>query len=387
MTNEISNEQNTINDTFVKLHNLYFTTTLVSIVDLVNQTSVEYCEKKGKKKNHENLQKTCNDILVHYKNKDKNDNNNDNNGKSNLSERKIILKIYSVMRINTDLLIKRSHELFDLKDENKNMLTIIPGCDIGLVYKKLKEDDAVRLWKLLSVLFITVTRLVHSLCGDKIKTKYKDIINNATNQLTKQLLDEGVDIEKMLFNPFLGLGNDNDNGDGKGICVDDLFNQITSSLKEGQNGTGIESLMNIEYITKTLGVNIDDIDKDIREKCKDITDEEIESVSGQISEFFGGKGDNDVKEVCGTLVKHVIKDVRDNGIRDMLNNGKNKTFENVEKELGKKKLKKVAKKMHKVVQNKNIPNMGKGGNILSGFMENIMKNKISGDGLFKKSGK
>ena len=397
-----------MNDTFIKLHNLYFTATLVSLVELVKKTSIEYCERKNKtSKSHSILQTMCLVTLKHYKKNapktniesEDNDegsisiggeNNNDakeevgskevenNEEEERLSERKILVKIYSIMRSNTDLLLERDPELFNLKDNKKVIMTIIPGIDIGLIYKRLSEEDEKRIWRLLSVLFITVTRMVHAISGKKIKKKHKDKIKSTNEALEKQLSEEGINVQQMLFNPFLGLGED-----GEDFGIDSLF---AGSDPKGKGGA--DSLLNIESVAQKLGINIDELDKNIREKCKDITDEEINAVTGKITEIFGGDGDENVSDVCGTMIKHVIDDVKEHGIKDMKKTTKN-TLKKTEKDLGKKKLKKAAKKMKKFVEKKHkgLANIaGAKGGDMNGLVSNIIQDHITGGDMLSKLG-
>ena len=366
------------NDTFIKLHNLYFTATLVSIVEIVKQGSIDYCQRKKKtNKNNLVLQKMCNDLLLHYK-KDSSDNidnldtgdkvdnlgTGDNVDKAVLSERKVLVKIYSMLRTHSEFLLDKNPELFNIKDEKNIIQTIIPGVDIGLVYKKLSESDTKRIWKLFSLLFITSTRIVHSISGDKIKEKYKELVKNASDKLEKYLEDEGINVKQMLFNPFLGLGEDNEN-----YGLDELFAGLDKNPSEpGKH-------MDIESIVKNLGINIDDLDKNIREKCKDITDDEINTVTGKITEIFGGEGDSTINEVCSTMIKHVIEDVKDHGIKDMKKTTQN-TFSKIEKEIGKKKLKKAVNKMKKKV---GTYKGGAGGT--SGIINELINNHIQGEGV------
>lgn len=364
LANNTEDTTDNTDDTFIKLHNLYFTATLISIVELVKQTSIDYCEKKGKtSKNNMVLQEMCSNILSHYK-KDGSE-NNENNEK--LSERQVLIKIYSTMRTYSDFLLNRSSELFDIKDQNNKIQTIIPGIDIGLIYKKLSEQDQLRLWKLFSLLFITCTRIVHSINGEKIKPKHKENVKTTNEKLEKYLEEQGINVKQMLFNPFLGLGEDNTN-----YGLNELFAGIINSPEEGNK------TMNIESLIKMVGLNIDDLDKNIREKCKDITDDEINAVTGQITDFFGdGDGDSTINQVCGTMIKHVIKDVKDNGIKNMTQTAKN-TFGKIEKDIGKKKLKKAMKKMKNKVENK----YGKGGKTNpSGIINEIINNQIKGEGV------
>lgn len=307
----------------IKLNNIHFATSIVSITEMVQKKSKEYMEEYGSNsKSHMVLQKKCATTLNHYR-----------DSSSTLDESKIIKKVYRTLRDNMELLTNKDPKLFDIKDPSTNRLvTIIPGVDIGLLYPLLEEKEQTRLWQFLSLLFISNVNMVHAV--NQVKKERKEKIDECVKTLKKSLVDTGIDINGILFNPYVGLSGSTEYG------ITELYAGEDPTTK----GEGGMQTVKLEKIAGMLGINVDDMSNDLMEKCKNITDEEIDEVINNVTSMVGVSGDNDVNSVCGTMIKHVLKDIKENGIDNLTQTAHN-TINKMEKEMDIKKMKKTASKM------------------------------------------
>ena len=173
----------------------HFVASVVSVLEQINDKSVQISES-GLTKHHERLQNACGKILNNYR-----------NDTESFEEGKIIKKVYKTMRDNITYLMEKNGALFTVKDPENRIITIIPGIDIGLIYKHFDDDDKVKFWQYIHLMFISSAKMIHNVNDkNKLSDKNKIIIDNI-EILERDLTKTGLTVKGMLFNPFIGLGS------------------------------------------------------------------------------------------------------------------------------------------------------------------------------------
>lgn len=350
----------------IKLNKTHFITSIVTITELVKETSVKHIERTGKtSKNHVFLQKMCNSTLSYYKS------DGDNNKK--FDESKIIKKIYRTLRDNMELLLNNNDDLFNIKDSTTNkLITIIPGVDVGLVYSKLSDRSKTELWKSFYLLYISTVNMVHTV--NTVKGERKIKIDECTTELKKRLAEKGMNVRGMLFNPFIGIEGSDEFG------ITELYTQGPMENKSDNGGTA-----GIENIAKLVGFDIEKVTQNLSDQLKDITDEQIGEVTEKIKGIMGAEGDDEVSDVCGSLIKGVLSDIKSNGMTDLRQTAKNtmERMENdIENNMTKEKMEKTAGKMMGFMK-KSYKKLGKMkdakgnniGSLLSGALKTYMNSE------------
>ena len=92
--------------------------------------------------------------------------------------------------------------------------------------------------------------------------------------------------------------------------------------------------------------------KDLEE---DVKEEEIQDATKNITNIIGANDDPDVADVCNTLVRSIVDNLKENGISDMMG-----TLQSISQSVGDKidpnKMKKTANTMNGFMQNsQNVP--------------------------------
>ena len=310
----------------------HFITAVVSIMDTLKDKSIELMETSGSKaKYHDRLQKCCDKILVQYR-----------SDTDNLNEGKIIKKVYKTLRDNLTLLRDKDGALFTVKDSDNKIMTIIPGIDIGLIYKNFEEEEKAKFWQFMYLMFISSVKMIHSANETKMHTgKNKEIFEHIES-MEKELTRTGLTVRGMAFNPFVGLD---------GVSSKDEFgvNELYSGDVPKQAPMGIPGV-DINMVLQQLGIqNVVDIDK-INDQLKNITEAEIQDATQNITNIIGASDDPDVADVCNTLVRSIVENLKENGISDMMG-----TLQSISQSVGDKidptKMQKTANTMNGFMQN------------------------------------
>lgn len=311
----------------------HFVTGLVSILDMLKDKSIEVCDEKSKKaKYHKDLQNACDKILKQYR--------KTSEDHEQLEEGKIIKKIYKTLSSNIDMLKEKDGNLFTIKDQAKRIVTVIPTVNIALVYGVFDEDERKKFWQYLYLLFIASAKMVHSANKEKSKSEKLAKLMENVEKLEKELTKTGLTIKGMLFNPFIGIGSDKDTSN---YGVNELYSG------EGVSASGIPGL-DINMVLQQLGVS-DTVDMDkLNEQLKNITEDDITDATKNITKILGADNDPEVADVCNTLVRSIVENLRDNGVNDMIGTLTSIT-ESVGKTIDPAKMKKTAASMNSFMSN------------------------------------
>lgn len=313
----------------------HFVISVVSVMDLLKDKSeslMESAESK-KKKQHLKLQQSCSKILDQYR-----------TDVDNLNEGKIIKKVYKTLRDNIELLKDKNGDLFSVRDNKNKIVTIIPGINIKLIYGHFDEKESEMFWQYMYLLFISSVKLITQSNDDnKMKTGRNKIVSDNMEEMEKELMKTGLTVKGSAFNPFIGLKGASKQAFG----VDALF-----SGEAPQTGVGGDLLpgMDMNMVLSQLGIDtMVDMDK-INEQLKNISEKEITSATKNITQILGAEEGSDVADVCDTLVRSIVDNLKEKGISDMMGTLKS-ISESVDKNIDKEKMKKTAKTMQGFMMN------------------------------------
>ena len=223
-----------------------------------------------------------------------------------------IKKAFRVIRepLNCEYIKNKNHELFNVRDNENKIITLLMGLDIKFGYRYFSNEEKNKFWQYIYLFVYCVYSLIVPNNPDivnkypevktLIETLEKDIINS------KILLDDGI------FNAFLGIEKDDEN-----ISMADLLTGENASMKD----------FSLASMMKTVGgVDLDQISKEL----ENIDEEKMNEITDTISEMMGNKGDSDIKELCSGFLKQAQEKIKVNGfdniegtLMDIAKNAKN----------------------------------------------------------------
>jgi hypothetical protein len=321
----------------IMTHHKYFNTSLTEVLNiLVNKSNTVDTSLLSVKitKAHKRLRDTCEKLKGGFSL------NNENYDQS-----KIIKKIYKVItQYISKFYPEPSTELFRLKNESGEIITIIPGVDINLIIPLMSESEIDNLWNYMYVMYISSVSII-SIVNEHKKGKVYEIMPDMRERVVKSgILNGGGE-----SNPFFGLFSNNHqeydiNDMFKNVDnIDDPASDIMSSLFKM---SGIEKLID----TDSLG-----------DQLKNIKQEDITEATKSITKMLGAEDDEDITEVCNSMVEDVVKNLTNNsdkgieGMRETIKNMSSKISSNVDN----KKLSKVLGKLSTFMENgeENLKNL------------------------------
>lgn len=297
-----------------------FVTSVVSIVMLMKKVSTSNEDKipQTKKASHKKLLDTCDEILNQYKNTE---------NKTDIDQVKIIKKVFNVLKDNIELLKNKDTKIFEIKTPENKILTIIPGLNISLNTDYLNEDDKNELWDNLYSMFISVVKMIYM---NTDKARHKKEILDMVSYCEKELLTKN----KILNNFFLGLNRD----DTDNVNMDDLMsNDVIIPGTDPQAGLlgslGIDKLMDVDNLSAEI---------------KKFNENDVNDTINTLTSLLGG--DSDVKDVCSTMVKSVLDDIKVNGIQNMFSIAE-RVSSKIGNQIDSKKMEKTAENMNNLLKN------------------------------------
>jgi hypothetical protein len=295
-----------------------FVSSVLSIVDSVKKISLENKDNipAEKKNSHENLCKTCEDIVNQYKNQT-----------SDVDQVKIIKKVFKVLTQHKDLVKNHDFSLFTVRTPEGKIMTLIPGLNINLVVPFLTEEQKLSLWENIESMFTTSVKMVYLMTDESRHSK--DILE-IVGEFEKKI------VGKFKNNFFMGL-NAKEGGENA-ISMDQLMsNDIIIPGTEAKSGIlgslGVDKLMDVNNLTNEI---------------KKFDENDINDTISTLTSMLGN--DNDIKDVCSTMVKSVLDDIKTNGIENMFS-----IAERVSSKIGNKidpeKMAKTASGMNNLIKN------------------------------------
>jgi len=270
-----------------------FVSSVITIVNLLKTVSEKNKDKipSEKKQSFEKMLKTCDDILNQYKNtEENNDKNNDKN--KDVDQVRVIKKAFKVLKDNHSLIKSHNVELFTVRTPEGKIMTIIPGLNINLVLPLLDESESTELWDSIESMFVTSVKMVYMMTDSSRHNK--DVL-----ELVAELEQKSL---KKLNNFFMGLNVNNPDGN---LSMEQLMNNdIVIPGTEANSGLlgkiGVDKLMDVDNLANEI---------------KKFDDNDINETISTLTSLLGN--DNDIKDVCSTMVKTVLDDIKTNGIESM----------------------------------------------------------------------
>jgi hypothetical protein len=295
-----------------------FVSSVLSIVDAVKKISLDNKDNipTEKKNAHENLRKTCEDIVNQYKNQT-----------SDVDQVKIIKKVFKVLTQHKDLIKNRDYALFTVRTPEGKIMTLIPGLNVNLVVSFLTDEQKAELWENVESMFVTSVKMVYLMTDESRHSK--DLLE-LVGEFEKKI------VKKFQNNFFMGL-NAKEGGENA-VSMDQLMsNDIVIPGTEAKSGIlgslGVDKLMDVNNLTNEI---------------KKFDENDINDTISTLTSMLGN--DNDIKDVCSTMVKSVLDDIKTNGIENMFS-----IAERVSSKIGNKidpeKMAKTASGMNNLIKN------------------------------------
>lgn len=191
--------------------------------------------------------------------------------------------------------------LFNIRDENNKIVTILPGLDLKFGYKFLTDDEKKQFWQYMHLFASSVFNMIK----EKNENKFNrfEHIKSTLKIMETELAKTGIMFNDQIFNPFLGVGeNMNEYG------VNEMF---TNGELPKQHVVSIESVLNM------LGVDKMFDEQKLNEELKGIGDEQINEATERIVGLLGANDNPEVKEVCNQLIQDIVLNFKENGISNV----------------------------------------------------------------------
>jgi hypothetical protein len=232
----------------------------------------------------------------------------------------IIKKLFMVLKNNIELVQTQNENLFTKRNAKNKITTIIPGLDIRLIYQFLSDKDKQTIWNYIKLSFIATVKLIYS----SNKSKCDENITKISDQFEIELAKNGINTNEMKFNPFIGTGNSK---------ID---------IKSVENNVDASNIFNMLNIDKLIDVN------QLKEQLNVLSEADIKKTTDSITHMLGN-ADDDVKEVCTTLVQNLVEDLKQNGLQNLFETLKN-VSDKVSKKIDVTKIKKTAGAMNSFME-------------------------------------
>ena len=332
-----------------------FVSCVLYIVDSMKKISIENDEKilPEKKASHEAMRKTCDDIVNQYKNQT-----------SDMDQVKVIKKVFKVLTQHKDLLKERNQNLFTVRTPEGKIMTIIPGLNINLNVSLMTESQLNELWENVETMFVTSVKMVYLMTDSSRHSK--DVLELVSN------LEQNA-MKKLQNNFFMGL-----NASGENLVSMDQLMSSDVVIPGTEANAGILGSLGIDKLMDT---------NNLANEIKKFDDKDITETINTLTSMLGN--DSDIKDVCSTMVKSVLEDIKTNGIENMFT-----IAERVSNKIGDKidpeKMAKTANGMNDLIKNNSeqLNNLKDDkGNPLGGDIMKQFQNTLNMANLFKKMGK
>ena len=236
---------------------------------------------------HSKLQKTCqflNEKFVFTQDKSTSE-----------FQETIIKKFYKTLSANLDIFFPESKiDLFQIKNDEGKLVSIIPGLDIDLITrdKLTTDEDMNQIWGNLYIMFISATTILTATNKSSKTEKSRSVIPDMRKKVQEMNIVEG----KAFFNPFIGLNADT--GEYDVSTYSENLKNIPAEQKESMVGAGgMQQLLGM-----LNGANANELVNHL----KNVSDDEIDEIANNLSGYVGGDGDNDVNDLFKGTLKNFI---------------------------------------------------------------------------------
>lgn len=222
-------------------------------------------------------------------------------------------------------------ELFNVRDEENKIVTILPGLDLRCGYKYMNEAENKLFWQYMYLFSSSVFNLIRNSNVTRFE-KYKHIVETL-DFIERDIAKTGIVFNNQVFNPFMGVdGNDNNQNN---YSVEEMF---TGGELPRQQNVSIESVLSMMGVDKIFN------ESKLNDELKNIGDEQINEATAKIVGLLGAANNPEVKEVCNVLIQDIVNNFKENGINNVGDTLK-RVAENAKKNIEISKMKKTAESM------------------------------------------
>lgn len=249
------------------------------------------CEKQEQTKAKIKFIDTCKTLINQMKNTD------------DFDYSKYVKKTFDVLKIQAccKLLEAKDKKLFELRDDEKRIMTLIIGLDLKIGYNCLSDNECTNFWQYFYLYASAVYHLINLVNKNAYDGKYTHV-KKTLEFIENDIAKTGIMFNNQIFNPFLGYESNGEYG------IDKLFDG-KELPKEGN--------ISIESMLSLLGVEKFFDEAKINEELKNIDDEQIHVATDKIVELLGASNNAEVKEVCNTLIVDILANFKQNGLNNI----------------------------------------------------------------------
>jgi len=220
---------------------------------------------------------------------------------------KILRKIYDVLKTEESTQMVRNSDptIFDLRNDENKIVSILPGINIRLTYSLLSKEDEQYFWQYFHLMTLSTFNIFHHHNPRKVESlqHVMDMIHDIGPALEKT----GIMVDNKIFNPYLGLGG----SDGVKYGMDEMFSN-TVELQTGEQ-------LSLDAVLNTLGVGNLVNEDELNAKLDSLKDSDLESATDQIVNILGAGGNPNTRNVCNKLVRNIVEELKINGIGNVGN--------------------------------------------------------------------
>jgi len=275
----------------------FFIYTVKNLVTFLKSKSESFASEKklqqGKEDAHRKLRVVCEEIIKEF-----NSSSTSLDG-STVDQVKIIKKVFYVLKDNATYIDEKNPKLFTIRNEEGKITSIIPGVNLNLVYELLDENEQKQVWFYIYALFVSSVNLVYSNTPvNKHKKSILDMVEKFKKEMAVVSKDFGSDF--VAYNVFMGVNNEDAGINMDSLMTQDILIPGTEANAGFLNNLGLGNLMNLNSLS---------------DEIKKFTDNDVDETVDTLGELLGN--DSDVKDVCSTMVRTVIDDLKTNGVENI----------------------------------------------------------------------
>ena len=278
------------NNRLLFINQSYFVYSVSTLVKLLKEVSNKLLEENRIPENklgvHEKFRQTCDNIISEYQSSTSLDD-------STVDHVKIIKKVFYVLKDNVELIKSRDAKLFTVRNKENKITTIIPGLNINLIYSYLTEEQQSEVWNQVYTMFVTTVSMVYA---NTSKSRHKQYVLDAVDYCRKELAKSS----NPMINVFMGLGTS-----ASGLDLEALMNKDIN-IPGTEANTGLLGSLGVDKL-----MQLQNLSDEIKNFSENDVNETIDTLGGLLG------NDTDVKDVCSTMVKTVISDLKQNGIENI----------------------------------------------------------------------
>jgi hypothetical protein len=275
----------------------FFIYTVKNLVTFLKSKSELFASENklqtGKEDAHRKLRVVCEEIIKEF------NSSSATLESSSVDQVKIIKKVFYVLKDNMKYVDEKNPKLFVIRNEDGKITSIIPGINLNLVYELLDENEQKQVWFYIYALFVSSVNLVYSNTPvSKHKKNVLDMVDKFKKEMAVLSKDFGSDFGA--YNVFMGVNNEDATINMDSLMTQDILIPGTEANAGFLNNLGLGNLMNLNSLS---------------DEIKKFTDNDVDETIDTLGELLGN--DSDVKDVCSTMVRTVIDDLKINGVENI----------------------------------------------------------------------